>query len=70
LRIAIAASSHSIRERRVMSFLSGDRAGRLRFWILVDDVHYGRWLAMFKTAYDVRERKQFGTYSAYDLVPR
>lgn len=39
-------------------------------WILVDDVHYGRWLAMFKTAYDVRERKQFGTYSAYDLVPR
>jgi hypothetical protein len=37
---------------------------------LVDDAKYDHWVDMFKTAYDVREQKRFGTYSAYYLVPR
>lgn len=39
-------------------------------WILVDDAKYGHWVDLFKTAYDVRERQRFGTYSAYYLAPR
>jgi len=39
-------------------------------WLLVDDAKYHHWVDMFKTAYDVREQKRFGTYSAYYLVPR
>lgn len=38
-------------------------------WILAD-AEYGWWVKAFKTAYDVREQKAFGTYRAYYLVPR
>ncbi len=38
-------------------------------WILVDNADYGRWVDLFRTAYDVREQKVLGTYTAYYLVP-
>lgn len=38
-------------------------------WILADAKHR-EWVENFKIAYDVRERRSFGTYEAYYLVPR
>lgn len=39
-------------------------------WLLVYGPRYGHWVDLFRTAYDVREQKQFGAYTAYYLVPR
>ncbi len=38
-------------------------------WILINSSH-GPWVDAFKTAYDVRAQKTFGSYYAYYLVPR
>jgi hypothetical protein len=38
-------------------------------WILADARHR-YWVNAFKTAYDIREQHNFGTYNAYYMVPR
>jgi hypothetical protein len=48
----------------------GARAYHRPGWILVDEARYGRWVAMFETAYTVREQHRFGGYTAYYLMPR
>jgi len=48
----------------------GARAYHRPGWILVDEARYGHWVAMFETAYDVREKHRFGAYTAYYLMPR
>lgn len=38
-------------------------------WILAS-AEYQHWIAAFRTAYDVREERSFGSYRAFYLVPR
>jgi hypothetical protein len=39
-------------------------------WIVADDSEAAHWLGLFAKAYDVTETKDYGTSSAWHLVPR
>ena len=48
----------------------GARRYRRDGWMVVQEPKWYRWVIIFQKSYTIRERRRFGAYSAYHMVPR